>query len=482
MDRILKGLQPDKVFYYFEEISGIPRGSGNEKEISDFLYKWAAERKLDVVQDEALNILIKKPGSAGYENAPTVVLQGHMDMVCEKDMAVAAAHDFLKDPPKLRVDGDYVYASGTTLGADNGIAVAYAMALLDSEDIPHPPLEVLITTDEEVGMTGAESFDTKQLKGRIMINLDEEYEGKFTAGCAGGGTVKLMIPVVRTAPRFNNFYRLAVKGLRGGHSGDDIDKERGNAIKLLGRILYDLKDYIEISSIAGGAKSNSIPRESQAILSVGGETDLMGCINKWRAVFKNEFAFSDPDIVITVDKVNQAAEVYDERTKANLIASINLLPDGPLRRSTELDMVIYSGNLGVISSDNDAITLTCAPRSSTQSMLGQFVDNARLLSEALGIKLETSSFYPGWEYRKESGIRDLCLETYEALYGIKGEVIIIHAGLECGLFVKKIPDLDAISIGPDLYDIHTPNEHMSISSVQRTFDFLCKVLERINNR
>lgn len=477
MDRILKGLEPESVFCYFEELSRIPRGSTYEKAVSDYLYRWAVEKKLDAVQDEFLNILIKKPGTAGYEDAPPVILQGHMDMVCEKNTDVD--HDFMTEPLKLRIDGDYVYASGTTLGADNGIGVAFAMALLDSENLLHPPLEVLITTDEEGGMTGAEGFDVRLLKGRTLINLDEEYEGKFTAGCAGGCTVKLFIPAARKTPKYGRFWRLAVKGLKGGHSGEDIDKERGNAIKLLGRMLFDLKEHVEIASVSGGAKSNAIPRESRADLAVGEEIDMADFAAGWNAVFKNEFMFSDPDIAVSAERIDGISAVFDEKATDALIAAINLMPNGPLARSPELDMVIYSNNLGVAASDEDVITLTCAPRSSSESMMKQFLDIVKQISEILRIETEASSFYPAWEYQKESAIRELCLETHEALFGVKGEVTVIHAGLECGVFTQKIPGLDAISIGPNLYDIHTPDEHFSISSVQRTFRFLCGLLEKM---
>lgn len=477
MSRILNGLQPEKIFYYFEELSKIPRCSMYEKEISDFLYNWAEEKNLKVIQDESFNVLIKKPGTKGYENSPIVILQGHMDMVCEKNMDII--HDFLKDPLKLKIVEDYIYASGTTLGADNGIAVAYAMAILDSSDIPHPPLEVLITTDEENGMTGVENLDTKHINGKILINLDSEDEGIFTAGCAGGGRVKLFIPINKTTPKYRNFYKLTIKGLKGGHSGVDIDKERGNSIKLLGRILYDLKDYVEISSIVGGSKDNAIPRESQVIISIDDKINIRDYINKWNNIFKNEFMFSDPDILITIDKFDESIDVYDEVTKERLINSINLIPNGPISRSPELNMVIYSNNLGVISSDDSKITLICSPRSSIKSLLNQFVDTAKQISEILKIQIEVSSFYPGWEYAKESKIRDLCLKTFEDVYEDKGKIEIIHAGLECGFLVEKIPGLDAISIGPNMYDIHTPNEHLSISSTQRTFKFLCEVLKKV---
>jgi dipeptidase D len=478
MSRILKDLKPEKVFYYFEEISKIPRCSNHEKRISEFLYNWAKEKNLEVSQDKALNILIKKKASKGYENSPTVILQGHMDMVCEKNMDTQ--HDFSKDPLQLRIVDDYIYATGTTLGADNGIAVAFAMAILDSDDIVHPPLEVLITTDEENGMTGVENLDTKNINGKILINLDSEDEGIFTAGCAGGGRVKLMIPVEYKAPNYSNFYKLSIKGLKGGHSGVDIDKERGNSIKLLGRVLYNLKDEIEISSIIGGSKDNAIPRESQAIISCKEEEDLIEYISNWNEIFMNEFAFSDPDVNIVLEKTQNQSTVFNKETSDKIISAINLIPNGPLSRSTDLNMVIYSNNLGVITTDDNKVIITCAPRSSTKSLLNQFVDNIEQIAKLLNIEIDASSFYPGWEYAKESKIRKICLDTYKDIYNKNGTVEVIHAGLECGFLIEKIPGLDAISLGPDMYDIHTPDEHLSISSSKRTFEFLCEILKRIN--
>ncbi len=477
MANILAGLQPEKVFYYFEELSKIPRGSTHEKKVSDYLYQWAKGKNFDVIRDETLNILIKKPGTPGYEKAPTVVLQGHMDMVWEKNHDTV--HDFFNDPLKLRVVEDYIYASGTTLGADNGIGVAFAQAILDSSEIPHPPLEVLITTDEENSLIGMEKFDSKQLSGRILINVDNEEEGIFTSGCAGGGRIYFHIPVRKVAPRYKQFYKLSIRGLKGGHSGNDIDKERGNSIKLLGRILYDIKDNIEIAELSGGAKANAIPRESWAVLSVRDGFAIEDSVRGWNETLKYELAFSDADIQVTIEKLDASSEVYEEKIKETIIHLITIIPNGPLVRDLELNIVVYSNNLGVISATDSQITFECCPRSSVKSLFRQLLGISEQIAEILHIQFEANAFYPSWEYAKESKIRDLFVKTYEDLYGKKGTVNVIHAGLECGFLVERIPGLDAISIGPNMYDIHTPNEHLSIRSVGRTFKLLCEVLKQL---
>jgi dipeptidase D len=483
MAGLLEGLQPEKVFYYFEEISKIPRGSTHEKKVSDYLWEWAKGKKFEVIRDEALNILIKKPGTPGYENAPTVVLQGHMDMVWEKNQDTI--HDFFNDPLKLRIVEDYIYASGTTLGADNGIGVALAQAILDSSDIPHPPLEVLITTDEENGLTGMNKFDAKRLSGRILINVDNEEEGVFTAGCAGGGRIFFYIPVHKAIPKYKQFYKLSIKGLKGGHSGNDIDKERGNSIKLLGRILYDIKDNIEIAELSGGAKANAIPRESWAVLSVKDGFAIEDSIRTWNDTLKYEFAFSDANVQVTIERLGPSSEVlvhnevYQEEIKETIIHLISLIPNGPLMRDLEHNLVVYSNNLGVISTNDSKISFECCPRSSVKSLFRQLLGISEQIARVLQIQFEANAFYPSWEYAKESKIRDLFVKTYEELYGIQGKVNVIHAGLECGFLVERIPGIDGISIGPNMYDIHSPNEHLSISSVQRTFRLLCEVLKKL---
>lgn len=477
MSGVLEGLEPRKVFTYFEQLTQIPRCSSHEKQVSDYLVEWARARQLEVIQDQALNVVIKKPASPGYETAPTVILQGHLDMVCEKN--ADTVHDFSKDPLKLRVEGDYIYASGTTLGADNGIAVAMAMAILDSPELAHPPLEVVLTADEEAGMTGVQQLDPGLLKGRILINLDSEEEGVFTAGCAGGGRVEFTVPVRKTTPRYKHFYRLTVKGLKGGHSGADIDKERGNAIRILGRILNGLKERCELFQLSGGSKANAIPRESQALLAVDDPVWLAEEVARWDSTLKYELAYTDPAVRIEIEPADAVKAVYDQATQFKAVHLLNLVPGGPFQRDLEHDVVVASNNLGVLTSDDEAITLTCAPRSSIRSLLDHFLESAAAIGEILRIQVSVSSLYPGWEYATQSKIRDLCLKTYGDLYHKPGKVNVIHAGLECGFFVEKIPGLDAISFGPDMFDVHSPDEHLSIGSTQRTYILLCEILKGI---
>ena len=474
--RILEGLKPEKVFYYFEEISQIPRGSGNEKQISDYLYNLAISKGWEAIQDEHLNIIIKKPASKGYENAPAVMLQGHMDMVCEKNEGVE--HDFEKDPIKLRIKDGYIYATDTTLGADNGIAVAYVLSVLDSVQ-EHPALEVLITTDEEKGMTGAHNLDGSLFKSKYLLNLDSEEEGVFTSGCAGGSQIDFKIPV-----KFQNTkgkaFKISVKGLSGGHSGVDIHKEKGNANKILGRILYDLIDDVELSSIGGGSKTNAMPREANAVVTTDNLDKGSKKLNKWNEILKNEYTFTEPNVMVTLTDLNKEVFPLEKEIYKKTAALINLIPVGVLSRSTAIDLVISSNNLGVITMDEKCITLFNHPRSSVETLLTEgFIPAMEQLASILDVECEQGSHYSGWEYAKESEIRDICIETYRDMFKKEPVVGAIHAGLECGLLMDKIPGLDAISMGPDGYDAHSPNEHVSIGSVGNIYNLLCEILKRM---
>ncbi|MGD9569314.1 MAG: aminoacyl-histidine dipeptidase [Sedimentibacter sp.] len=477
MARVLEGLKPEKVFYYFEEISQIPRGSGNEKQVSDYLYSLAKSKGWDVIQDDYLNIIIKKPASKGYENAPTVMLQGHMDMVCEKNEGVE--HDFEKDPIKLRIVDGYIYATETTLGADNGIAVAYALSILDSDDVVHPPLEVLITVDEEKGMTGAENVDAKHFKAKYLLNLDSEDEGIFTCGCAGGGGINFKIPVVHQKTK-KEAYKISIKGLQGGHSGTDIHKERGNANKILCRILYDLYDDVELISIKGGSKGNAIPREAQAIIAADNTKKLQEKISEWNVMLKNEYSFTDSGVNVSIDKLDYEAAPLEKNVFKKIISAVNLIPNGVLSRSTAIDLVISSNNLGVITQDENYVYIDNQSRSSVKSLItNNIAPIMKQIGDSLGLECNIGGFYPGWEYAKESKIRDICTETFMDLYGREPVVGAIHAGLECGLLMEKINGLDAISMGPDARDVHSPNEHISIKSTENVYNLLLEILKRI---
>lgn len=478
MERVLDGLKPEKVFYYFEEVTKIPRGSGNEKEISDYLFNLAKGKGWEVVQDEFFNIIIKKVATKGYENSPVVMLQGHMDMVCEKNEGVI--HDFEKDPIKLRIIDGCIYATETTLGADNGIAVAIVLAILDSEDLEHPALEVFITVDEEKGMTGAEKVDASIFKSKYLLNLDSEEEGIFTAGCAGGCDVRFKLQIISEHVERKKAYKIIVKGLLGGHSGAEIHKERGNANKILGRILYDLLDDVNLVNINGGSKTNAIPREANAVITTEKIDVVNDKIKAWNDILQNEYSFTDPSVSVFVLETNTEEIPMMHDLFKKIVAAINIIPSGVLSTSTAIDLVISSNNLGVITTENNFVNMYCSSRSSIESLLTHGFEPAmKQLGEALEIECQVGDSYPGWEYAKNSAIRDICIDTYKEIYNKEPEVGAIHAGLECGLLMKKIKGLDAISMGPDTWDVHSPNEHISIKSTENIYNLICEILKKI---
>lgn len=477
-------LKPQKVFQYFEEISKIPRGSGNEKAISDYLVNFAKTHGLEVIQDSAMNVIIKKGPTPGYENAPTVIIQGHMDMVCEKNKDTI--HDFEKDPIQLRVVDDMLYATDTTLGADNGIAIAYALALLDSEDIPHPPIEVLMTVEEETGMGGAMAADPSHLQGSILINIDSEEEGKLLVSCAGGIRTRQILPILWESPKAGWIpYAIRIRGLKGGHSGMEIDKERGNANKLMGRILNDLSDAFAfgIAEINGGSKMNAIPRECDAVLCIDPNNIqlLENKVSGWDQIFKNELRVSDPEVTVKLEKMQSLpAKVFSKETADKAIASLVLIPNGVQSMSMDIcGLVESSTNLGVVVTDEKEIRFESAIRSSVRSLKYKILDEAKMIAKILGCELVADSDYPEWAYNPDSKIRPLFQKVYKEMFGKESEIIAIHAGVECGLFKEKMEHLDMISFGPDLYDVHTPNEHLSISSTERTWEYLLAVLKEI---
>lgn len=474
----------EPVLRYFEEISRIPRCSGNEKAVSDYLVEFAKARNLEVVQDDVLNVIIKKPGTPGYENAPTVIIQGHMDMVGDKNKGTE--HNFEKDPIKLRVDGDMLYATNTTLGADNGIAVAYAMELLDSSDIPHPPIEILITTQEETGMDGALLLDPGNLKGKYLINIDGEEEGRFFVSCAGGIRVLHTLQAEWEDADTRFFpYLLSIKGLRGGHSGSDIHMGRGNSNKLMGRILNSLYKEIGflLSDINGGMRPNAIPREAEAVILItpSDEIKLKDKIDEWNSTFKNELRVSDPGVIVSLENTSKKySRVLSKEVMRKVIVLLNMIPNGIQTMSADISGLVESStNLGVVSTSENAISFESAVRSSVRSLKHNIINQCEVVSDSIGARFEASSDYPEWEYDPDSKLREVFESVYEETYGKKPEVTAIHAGLECGLFKEKMPCLDMISFGPNLYDVHTPNEHVSTPSVKRTWEFIKAVLKEM---
>jgi dipeptidase D len=484
MTGICSELEPKKVFRFFEEISRIPRGSGNEKAVSDYLVSFARSKGLEVIQDAALNVIIKKPGTPGYENAPAVIVQGHMDMVCDKNKATI--HDFEKDPIKLKIEGDMLYADGTTLGADDGIAAAYGLALLDSDEYPHPPLEILMTVEEEVGLCGAAALDPDNLKGRLLINLDSEDEGMILSGCAGGSRTTHFLPAAwEDCPEGTVSYRIGISGLKGGHSGGDIHEYRGNSNKLMGRLLDDILNSINvsISDINGGQKSNAIPREADAVVAVkpGEEKGLFGIAEKWDGIFKNELRASDPGVSVAVEKLgSEVKRVFSHETAVKAVKSLLLIPDGVRTMSMEIKgLAESSSNLGIVSTGDDGITFESAVRSSVRSLKYYILKQSRVIAELLGAEFTMSSDYPEWQYNPGSPLLSLASRIYREKFGKESETIAVHGGVECGIFKEKLPGIDMISIGPDMYDVHTPDEHLSISSTARTWEYILEILKQI---
>jgi dipeptidase D len=481
---ILQNLEPKNVFRYFEEISQIPRGSGNEKAISDYLVNVAKKLNLEVIQDEALNVIIKKPGTNGYENSNTVILQGHMDMVCEKNKGTN--HDFAKDPLKLRIIDDMIYATDTTLGSDNGIAVAYALAILDSTDIPHPPLEVLITTDEETGMSGAMAVSKEHIKGKILLNLDNEEEGHLLVSCAGGIRSKHILDVeLDQVADYNNFLNIAVRGLKGGHSGMEINKERGNSNKIMGRILKSLLLNIDfrLVSLNGGSKNNAIPREADALVAIKADDieRAKDIVIKWNDILLNELKTQDPGVNISISESNEVIEkVFTKESTDKAINLLYLIPNGINTNSLEIDGLVESStNLGVVTTNKDKIEFDSAIRSSVASLKDEIVLRSKAIADIIGAKFKTAAGYPEWQYDSDSKVREICQDVYKRMYGKDAKIVAIHAGVECGLFNEKLGKLDMISFGPDLYDVHTPQEHMSIKSVKNVWEYLLEVLKEL---
>lgn len=478
--RALENCEPKRVFYYFEELCKIPHGSGNTKQISDYLVSFAKEHGLEYVQDEMNNVVIYKPATEGYEDASAVILQGHMDMVCEKRPDVD--HDFTKDPLNISVKDGYVTANGTTLGGDDGIAVAYGLALLESKDLAHPALEVLITVDEEIGLLGAEGFDCSVLKGKRLINLDSEAEGSLWISCAGGLSGISTIPVQRVEAEGQ---KAAVKitGLMGGHSGAEIDKKRANANVLMGRFLYSLQQETayEIISLAGGQKDNAITREADAELLVEDINSVKACAEKLQKGFREEYAGTDEGITVEITDLGVAsAKVLHPTSREKVLFFLMEVPFGIQKMSGSIDgLVETSTNIGIVKLGEDEFLGSSSVRSSVEAAGAALSDKICYLTEFLGGEYTVQGAYPAWEYRKDSPLRDQMVEVYEEMYGEKPNVVAIHAGLECGLFYKKIEGLDCVSLGPNMKDIHTSEEVLDIASTERVWKYLVKVLESL---
>ncbi len=479
---VLENLKPQKVFEYFEDITQIPRGSGNVRKISDYLAGFAKGNGLKYRQDEMGNVIIWKDGTAGYEQSKPVILQGHMDMVAVK--TEDCAKDMEKDPLTLEVNGDWLSARQTSLGGDDGIAVAYMLALLSSDDIPHPPIEAVFTVNEEVGMVGAGFMDVSDLKGRLFINVDSEDEGIFTVSCAGGTTAECILPV-RREDATSKVLEIRLTGCSGGHSGIEIDRGRANANCQMGRILLSVYREIgmKLISVNGGEKDNAIAKSCTARISVLPEVSektkaLIGSVYE---EIREEFRFTDPQMNVTVSEAGDEADraFTGTATLATIILLVNT-PSGIQRMNPEVQgMVQTSLNLGILRTEENQVKFSFAVRSSKESEREYLISQLRALTEIFGGTVKCSGSYPGWEYRSDSKLRDTAMRAYELLYGEKPVVEGVHAGLECGIFASKLEGLDAISFGPDMRNVHTTDEILSISSTERTWKLLLKILEML---
>ena len=476
---ILSNLEPKEVFHYFEEICNIPHPSYKEERISNYLVDFARERGLEYYQDELKNVIIIKEATKGYEELEPVILQGHMDMVCEKEKDCTI--DFEKDGLLLEIVGDYISAKGTTLGGDDGIALAYALAILDSDSIQHPRIEFVCTVSEEVGMEGATGIDLSMLKGKRLINLDSEEEGIFLVGCAGGCSAECILPL-NWEQAEGETLDLVVEGLVGGHSGAEIDKGRGNSNILMGRILMEALAVtpVFITELEGGNKDNAIPRETIAKVVVKDVETFRKTIEQSAKAIRNEFSVTDPDIKIRVMVAKEkAAEVLEEVTNQKVITLLNTLPNGIQSMSADIPgLVETSLNLGVLRLGKEQLSLRFSVRSSVGTAKKYLLQKLDNILRQFGGLVQFHGDYPAWEYKKDSKLREDMVKVYEAMYGKTPEIQAIHAGLECGILAGKIEGLDCVSIGPDMMSIHTTQEKLSISSTKRVWEYLLEVLKR----
>ena len=477
----IKELTPSVVWDNFYQLTRQPRPSKHEEKVRAFLLKWAEDHKVEAFADETGNVIMRLPATPGYENRKGVILQGHMDMVPQKNADVE--HDFVTDPIETRVDGDWLRACGTTLGADNGIAVAMALAVLADKTLTHPALECVFTVAEETGMFGAAGIDTSVLKGRQMINLDSEEEGIVTVSCAGGMRVRLYKDIEWKKEKTDGI-KIEIDSLVGGHSGCDIHLEHANANKLAARMMYSLMekyDSMRIVSYEGGTKDNAIPRNCTIELSFD-KDDIEAAFNTANDLADEillEISSFEPDAAIKVERTEYTKHMKRKAT-ADIVKLAYLAPDGALSRNVKAGgFIVTSINMGIVGMEDDRFCFKFSPRSSVESLQKQTENKLRLLSDTFGFDMKCDSSYPGWKYSENSPLRDAVCAAYKEMYGKDMKVEAIHAGLECGLFSSKIEGLDAVAIGPTITRCHTPDERLDLRSVERTYKLLTKILAEL---
>ncbi len=477
---MLEHLDKNKVFQYFEEISAVPRGSYYNEKISEYLCDFAKKHNLDYVTDDALNVLIRKPGTgSGADKAP-VILQGHMDMVCVKEPEIN--HDFKTEGLELKLDGDNLFANGTTLGGDDGIALAYSLALLDSDEFIHPPLEVLFTTDEEIGMDGAIAFDASQLKGKMMLNVDNEQEGEILVSCAGGSKADIDIPGKKQETEGAVFTLLA-EGLRGGHSGVEIYYNQTNAVIVLCRALWKLPCSYQLMEVIGGNTDNVIPSKAEITFVVDAkyENETEQTLTEVTECLQKELRGRESNISLSFSKKGVSkVEAFEESVSEKIVDFCNLCITGVQTMSGNIEgMVESSLNLGTTETKKDGVHLGFALRSQKKSYKKYMEKQLVKLANQFGLTAKISGDYPAWDYKEDSVLRDIATEEFEKIYGDKPIIKGIHAGLECGVLSEKIEGLDIISFGPTIRDIHSTKETLSISSAIKCFDFIVAILNKL---
>lgn len=478
----LENIEPKRVFYYFEQLSQIPRCSYNEQNASNYIRDIGKKLGLETIQDDLFNIIIRKPATSGYEDSEGVIIQGHMDMVCEKEDD--SNHDFQKDPIELEIDGDYVRANKTTLGADNGIAIAMGLAILEDNSLEHPSIELLVTTSEEAEMDGALGLSEDILKGTRLLNIDSEEEGVLIMGSAGGELIEIRIPIEYKEVSDYQEVEIEVVGLLGGHSGMEIHKPRGNSNKILNSILKEIKETIDINliSITGGTKDNAIPRQSIAKIGIGSEdfSNFQHKVENIRKRIIDENKSEEPEIDIIVTKGNQTSRVLSSNLLDSLISLVDTIPTGVFTRlPQDLEVVESSSNLAIIKTEEEQIIIQVSTRSSSESVLQKLREKVVGEINKTNASFSISGNYPEWEYKPESELKDIALSLYKEMYGKEMQSTVIHAGLECGVFAKKYSKLDIVSFGPNMYDVHTPKERLSISSTKRTYEYLIQLLKKL---
>lgn len=478
---VLTGLKPEKVFAYFEKLCSVPHGSGNTKAISDMCVGFAKELGLRYRQEPCNNLIIWKDASPGYETSEPIILQGHIDMVCAK--TDDCTKDMKTEGLDLRTDGQWVWADKTSLGADNGIAVAMILAIMADDTLPHPPLEAVFTVDEEVGMDGAFALDCSDLKSKRLLNLDSEIEGVFTVSCAGGMRADCLLPGKPETAAGMDGYTVTIAGLKGGHSGGDIHLGRGNANQLMGRVLYSAMERfrgLRLAAVSGGQFDNVICSRCDATVALpaGHGTDFEAFIREFDATLKNEYAGCDDGVTVSCEAAAADTAVSAETTSV-MLHTLLALPQGVQAMNVDFPGLVQTSlNLGVLRLAEDGLHITFSIRSCIASQKEMLAQRVHAIVEFAGGSVTERGKYPGWQYVRQSHFRDTVLEAYHDITGKDGIIEATHGGLECGLFIEKIPGLDAISMGPEMHDVHSVRERLNAASTERTYELLCEALKR----